>query len=335
MLNYQGEKCPVCNEKFEKNDDIVVCPSCGTPYHRSCYKKIGKCLFTDKHPDGYYWKPSDKSNSGASNNQEKQDNSENSCPRCGHRNPSDSIFCNKCGMPLISDKNNPFSNIDSTQQTQTRIPFIFDPLGGIPENEKIKGIKASDFSKFIQQNTAYYLNVFKRLKDLNMSRFSFCGFLFHGGWLLYRKQYKLGAILTSLSALSSILLTYISYNYSQPLLEQMFNAANVDIATANFSTMANVLSQQMPTLSATQSLIMFLPSILYLIQLAIMIFVGVMGNRLYFKHCIKKINAAKKTTTTENEYYNKLNQTGGVNTPLAICLLICYIIINSLPNFLI
>ena len=44
MANYTGKKCFSCGEVFKDGDDIVVCPECGTPYHRECYLKEGKCI---------------------------------------------------------------------------------------------------------------------------------------------------------------------------------------------------------------------------------------------------------------------------------------------------
>ena len=31
MALYIGNTCPVCGEKFKDDDDVVVCPDCGTP----------------------------------------------------------------------------------------------------------------------------------------------------------------------------------------------------------------------------------------------------------------------------------------------------------------
>ena len=31
MARYTGNHCPVCEQEFTDNDDIVVCPDCGTP----------------------------------------------------------------------------------------------------------------------------------------------------------------------------------------------------------------------------------------------------------------------------------------------------------------
>ena len=38
MNEYLGCECSVCRKPFAAGDDIVVCPECGTPYHRACYE---------------------------------------------------------------------------------------------------------------------------------------------------------------------------------------------------------------------------------------------------------------------------------------------------------
>lgn len=57
MTKYVGLKCPVCGKKFTADDDIVVCPVCGAPYHRACYQKVGACIFQDKHGTSEAWSP--------------------------------------------------------------------------------------------------------------------------------------------------------------------------------------------------------------------------------------------------------------------------------------
>ncbi|MBS6236502.1 MAG: hypothetical protein KH615_11425, partial [Clostridiales bacterium] len=40
-MDYTGLKCPVCGKPFGTDDDIVVCPEYGAPYHRACYQQAG------------------------------------------------------------------------------------------------------------------------------------------------------------------------------------------------------------------------------------------------------------------------------------------------------
>ncbi|MGN1411932.1 MAG: RING finger protein [Oscillospiraceae bacterium] len=56
-MNFIGEECIVCHEKFTDDDDIVVCEVCGTPYHRKCYKVFNRCINQDLHEKGLSFKP--------------------------------------------------------------------------------------------------------------------------------------------------------------------------------------------------------------------------------------------------------------------------------------
>lgn len=54
-MNLNGEKCAKCGEVFKEDDDIVVCPECGSPHHRECYLADNKCANSEKHAEGYKW----------------------------------------------------------------------------------------------------------------------------------------------------------------------------------------------------------------------------------------------------------------------------------------
>ena len=53
MIDYKHSSCQYCKKKFEPSDNIVVCPECGAPYHKECVEKSGKCVYADKHSDGF------------------------------------------------------------------------------------------------------------------------------------------------------------------------------------------------------------------------------------------------------------------------------------------
>ena len=52
---HTGDPCFACGKKIMEDDDVVVCPECGTPYHRSCWEKNGKCINIWLHRDGKTW----------------------------------------------------------------------------------------------------------------------------------------------------------------------------------------------------------------------------------------------------------------------------------------
>ena len=73
MPKYYGCPCEGCGKPLTLQDDIVVCPDCGAPYHRVCYEKLGQCIHRPAHAAGYEWKfPYEESQL-------------RTCPSCGER----------------------------------------------------------------------------------------------------------------------------------------------------------------------------------------------------------------------------------------------------------
>ena len=48
-------KCGFCNIAFKDDDDVVFCPDCGAPAHRSCWQQEGECVYADRHGKGFRW----------------------------------------------------------------------------------------------------------------------------------------------------------------------------------------------------------------------------------------------------------------------------------------
>lgn len=97
MADYKGNTCPVCKQKFKEADDIVVCPDCGTPYHRECWKKVGVCVHRADHAAGFEWTP---------DNVISDRPDDIVCPNCGTHNPLGAKYCNHCGVSLPDHPDN-------------------------------------------------------------------------------------------------------------------------------------------------------------------------------------------------------------------------------------
>lgn len=147
-----GQQCASCHTLFNKNDDIVVCPECGTPYHRECYKNEGKCVNVELHEKGLEWQPerrepvvhefrspvaseialspiaenvvedtagesdADKTADGAIGVASYQEEyTKNICPVCGTENHPNDELCHKCGCRLENNR------IDNEQVTDKNI----------------------------------------------------------------------------------------------------------------------------------------------------------------------------------------------------------------------
>ena len=210
--------------------------------------------------------------------------------------------------------------------------FFFDPLGGVKPDEDLDGVSASDMAKFVQANTQYYLPVFTNQKKFRRNRFNFCAFLCTGGWMLYRKQYKLGAILTAVMAGIYFLSLYCSYA-SEDILLRLMSQVGIDLDTmmpssAQLMQLGSLLAQQ----PAWELILIFLPRVLNVVQLVIMIVTGIKANKTYRKFCTRKIQTIDANFPEPADREMQLRTQGGVNTPLAVGLMIAYMLAVYLPR---
>ena len=327
-MNYKNIKCPVCKNFFSDNDDIVVCPDCGAPYHRDCYNSVGNCLYKDLHGTDKAYVPDQKQNN-YDNNETSYENKFKTCPRCGSNNSKDAMFCESCGFIFTNTQNN------SEQGTPfiPGIPFVFDPMGGVDPSEPIDGIPSGEIAMYVKTNTPYYMSIFKKIKDKNKSKFNFGAFLFSGAWFLYRKQYKIGTIITAIAFAIMIASSFITYNYTQSITKVLLNSTSSALSSETLGIVELVLNSQV--LSVTEKILFFLPYILSLLNMLIMLFSGFFANKIYFKYSIKSIKLIKGKSATEFDYKNALGEQGGVNVKILPVLLVCYAIIEYLPRFLV
>lgn len=324
-MDYIGNKCPVCDKYFHADDDIVVCPECGTPHHRECYEQLGHCANEALHSRGYDY------------NQENENKTKDIkiCPKCGKQNEADCFFCKYCGTSLTE---NSTQNYDNTQQQQQYgspfsagqggTPFnaaFLDPLAGVPGDTDLgDGVTAGEAAKYVKNNTPYFIRVFSNIKNFNRSKFNFAAALFTGGYMLYRKMYKLGAIFAALQLALMVLQFYLES------ICGIFNGSVSLASTDIFSGYSNILSSA----SEQDINLFFLIETIDILLLIFRIVIGLCFNRMYFTHCKKQIVKIKNDVTDGENPETVLQTKGGVNTPLAISLLITAMIVTYLPRLL-
>lgn len=93
-MKYNGNICNGCGLPFTDEDDVVVCPECGTPQHRECYEKDNKCVCAHLHGEDYAWQG--VVHKEAPLPEEKRETV--ACPNCGYENPKGTPVCKNCGM---------------------------------------------------------------------------------------------------------------------------------------------------------------------------------------------------------------------------------------------
>lgn len=355
MTNYVGMKCPVCGKTFTAEDDIVVCPQCGAPYHRECYAKVGECVFKDRHGTPNAWSPPA---------QEAKANAENRtqrCPRCGFMNTDHALFCEHCGQSLAQDQaagtqgtppagSSPQAGFPYNQGRPGAYPPPPGsyPPGGFPgapapffysqtnipgPNEPIDGIPSGEMAKFVQSNVQYYLPVFMNLKKFGKNRFNFSAFLFPGAWLLYRKLYRLGSFVTAVMFSLYIASAWVTQHFLTPIYQSLFLQTGITGDTLTPSNdQIEKLMDLIAAMPANQIFLLMVPTMIFLIQLIFMLTVGFSGNRLYLKNCVGKIGKIHKETGHPAEASIRMQEEGGINIPLAIGMGICYLILTYIPS---
>ncbi len=333
-MDYIGNKCPVCDKYFHIGDDIVVCPECGTPHHRECYADNGNCVNADKHDDGYDYLQEINDNESVDDTVEFIN-----CKKCGTPNPKGAFFCAKCGSAMqdIKDNanNNPYQNAGANN-TYNGQPFpgnqgphviMFDPLAGVnPSTDVGDGVTVGEVAKFVKTSTPYFVTVFNQIRMFAKSRFNFCGMFFGGGYLLYRKMYKIGSIITAIQAAMLILYYYLNYYInSSPVYDKLLKAM--------YEYDTNATALYMSELTAQQNGILMIYFAIAIVMLIMSVVIGACANRMYFNHCKKQIVKIKSEANTQSDCDTLYQKRGGVNMPLAISLWITYIILSYMPSF--
>ncbi|MEG1869950.1 MAG: RING finger protein [Oscillospiraceae bacterium] len=271
MPMYFGQECPVCKNKFVSGDDIVVCPQCGTPHHRECYKATGKCANHANHSQSFVWQESSTPKPLPPHIPMQK-----KCPSCDAECLSDATACPNCGF--VFDKSPDltlYSGEKPVEQTQTKSAEAFSDMDGVD---------SKDIAVFVRKNPMYYMNVFQYISNkAPMPMINWSAFFFNFFYFFYRKMYKYGFIFLAVIFLSLAPSFVLFYN-----IWPQYQAAFPDFAAGAQEILAFVPNfTGMDTIIALQNIGQYVIMITSVIA-------GFMANKLYYKHCIAKINQIRQ-----------------------------------------
>ena len=197
MPKYYGCPCEGCGKPLTLQDDIVVCPDCGAPYHRDCYEKLGRCIHAPAHAAGYEWKFP------------YQESELCTCPACGERTLRSESVCRCCGAALPPEgAQEPADRADSDEHSEefdystfyrqfqeTGAPQV-DPLrqtyqAAFGKEEVMDGIPCKDWADFIGPASPAYLSAYCRMQlSHTKTSMSFSAMLFGPFYFFYRKAWR-------------------------------------------------------------------------------------------------------------------------------------------------
>lgn len=197
MPKYYGCPCEACGKPLTLQDDIVVCPDCGAPYHRACYEALGQCANKVLHRTAYEWKFP------------YQDSDLRTCPACGERTLRKEENCRCCGAKLPPESAVPPAEPKQTEQQANRFDYSgfyrqyqqvgqndIDPTrrvfrAAFGNDETMDGISREDWIAYIGSSAPAYLGAYSKMQ-LTRSKISmsFSALLFGPFYFFYRKAWK-------------------------------------------------------------------------------------------------------------------------------------------------
>ncbi len=274
-MDFKNYFCPVCKKQFTDDDDVVVCPDCGTPHHRECYNEIGKCFNENSHNSGIAVDSTFKSTDTV-----QEEN----------------------GSVLTEET---VSQIEEKDEKKSLLDDIPDIIKIKPaQNALIEGKHAHLFELAVGNNQKYYIPRFMLMSDLKKGiSWNFFAFLVPLAWSLYRKMYKFSAII-----LAIYLLVFGLTGYYITTNEE-FTSASEACMQEDVNYMSNILlyesgsgdvtltANQQKLIEAINNLDLSIPAyvrILSFLPFAFRIYSGLFANKNYLKKLKKSIEKAEK-----------------------------------------
>lgn len=306
MAEYTHLPCVVCGKEFDENSDVVVCPVCGTPHHRECYKQLGHCANISWHEENKTYDAELEKAQIEGEQRQKEKEMQNPgqpevsqrivCNRCGQKNNADAVFCSHCGFPL----SNGFGSHAQQGSEQRGFQGGFNAVSFAPApnpNEDFDGVEGWKLAAVVKENQFSFMPRFMSFaRRKNKVSFNFCAFLFSPLYFFYRKMYLLGIL--------GLIIEFICTIPNAILMLTNQYLSNVYDLTVTWGL--NLTISQMQALSTAN----YFASI---VSLAVQILVGLFANYLYYRKCIKTAKGIDEKAHSKEEFLTLADKKGGTN----------------------
>ena len=327
-MDFTKYNCLVCGQKFKDIDDVVVCPDCGTPHHRECWFNNGKCANSERHgikePIEVEFKQV-----------ETEENIDNSTENGTEKNDE-----NTSGNAQVFGYfgNTNFGENQEKEPPQKIVQDIMDRLSNNSQEEVvIDNHKLSFFAAAIGKNQEYYIPRFMLFEKVKKAfSWNIAGFFVPLAWTLYRKMYKLSALIFAvymvIFSISAIpLIGNEDYlNASQACLQEDPQYATKILAYQTGSTDVTLTAKQAELYEIMEKIEIpvYIQVITYVLTIGLRIAMGVFGTYLYFKKLSKnltKLEARASATGMTDEALKMLLYKKYGTLPIIICAIVGFL----------
>lgn len=347
-MNYTGIDCPVCNQKFSESDDVVVCPVCGTPHHRSCWSETGMCKNAEKHDEGFIWQTISPVENQPHKKHKKIDELK-TCPRCGEKNATFEPVCTRCGERLkanretIHDKFPPLENRGGFNFGQAEFgnyesqpnPNNFSPYQNVyaadarmiyGADAKIDDISVTEVAEYVQTNSNMYIGKFIEMQEKKSKiSWNWSAGLFSVFWCFYRKMtgcgWALAAVLLSCYMISSFVPATVYENFKPEVYNEYMQSSQELINEATEAVNSGKVSEKyytlyMEVLTSPITLTTYL--MMGMLFLLTNVIFGLFGNYFYKQKVLKDIRAIRQVSVDSLSYHMYLKAKGGASKVNAV-----------------
>ena len=312
---HTGEPCFACGKTFLEHDDVVVCPDCGTPYHRECWKAKGACINLSLHDSGESWK---------SVRQQEEPQPERICPNCGTGNPQGEERCRNCGVPLERTDASAFGqtqNQDAPQPEreslmerlrQTAVQMgMDDPYCGMNQDDVVGGERLGDTADFVRDNTLYYLPKFRRFHEGHRISLNFPCLLFPQFYFANRKMWGFAMILVGVFSLLRLPQMAMAFQTMLPEVITMLKESQDTVMLPMVQTMLERLDLYENAITNAALICNYLD---FCLTLVFCLF----GNRLYYQFVLRRVHRIRQEELSPAMRRMRLRKDGGTNPWLVV-----------------
>ena len=344
-MRYENVNCIACGRTFTAEDDVVVCPICGAPHHRTCWLETGACAKNDEHASGYAWifpaevlQQRKAAEAAETVNPDetgiKLKNGENVvvCPTCGATNYQNDIYCLRCGMRL--DGTQPYTETgagDGDEYDEMDIRAIrsdFDRFGGISPEAPVDGIPCWEYAEYV--GGAKPGRIIRRIST--MERFgrklswNWAALLLGPIWFFWRKMKKEGAVISIIVLFLAGLFAVTQLNdatvkYYKKTIDLGKQIASGEISIADWrEKLTESMAEYEEDLENSRSVAGELPNAVaeYLLLFGVPVICSLISIPLYRKKAKADIMGIRGKCDNMDDYVNTLRAEGGTSTGLCI-----------------